>query len=149
MRGEYLPNHYGHPYQATIVPQATPTDPTASARVRYRWRAELVEADGRPSIQVEGYQAPDQAVGALVREAVEACETHDQVLDLIAGLFRSQPHFSAEATIGRAVRIANALPRRKHPGVKVVIHQPGPLGGDSTPKPVLATARRKRKGGAL
>ncbi|VTU02756.1 unnamed protein product [Gemmataceae bacterium] len=136
------------PYQATVVPRATEADPKASARVRYRWRAELVEGDGTTSLKVEGYLAPDAAIGVLIREAMFACETHEQLLDLVAGLFGDTAHRPAEVVMARAVRFANGNPKREHPGVKVVIHQPEPIPVPPV-KRLPAVARQKRKGGAL
>lgn len=145
------------PYTATF-PRSTSDNPTALPRIRYRWRAELSEAGCPPTLTVEGYHNPDDAIGALIRLFVCQFETHDEVIGFIAGLFGNLDHRTAEVTLARAVRFANTNPKRLHAGVQVNIEQP-PLEDLPTPStlqlhaptstlPIVVRPTRGRKGGA-
>jgi hypothetical protein len=129
------------PY-VTAIPRVQGTAP----RLRYRWRAELV-FDNRPSFAVEGYTEPDAAIGALIREAVSTCETHEEVVEFFASMFGDTAIRSADVTLSRAVRYAAGSRHRKHPGVRVQINPP--VKDSDGPTAVPSKPARLRKGGAL
>lgn len=120
-----------------------PGHKTPVSRLRYRWRAELV-VNGGCACMAEGHEAPDAAIGAVIRAAARECESPDDVLDLVAGLFGDLDQHPADVQLGRAIRLAARNPRRRHPGCVVTIADPV----TAAPVPVPAPARIA-KGGAL
>lgn len=104
-----------------VTPHLTPVSEEGN-KLRYRWRAELRCEDG--AVHVDGCLGPDAAIGALIREAIMMCVTHDDVIEFVAGLFGDLSVRSADVTLARAVRFASTSPKRRHAGIKVTIEQP-------------------------
>jgi hypothetical protein len=125
-----------------------PENPHGVPRVRRRWRAEFTA--GPPALRgLAGVAtSANLAVGALVREAALTCDTADQVVDLVAGLFSDPSHRPADESLGRAVRLANDNPRRRHPGCFVTVVAMPSAGPPATPAAVPARKQLARKGGA-
>ncbi|VTR95257.1 unnamed protein product [Gemmata massiliana] len=98
--------------------------PSAPARIRYRWRAELFEG-GQMVRAVEGFELPDEALGALVRDMAHQCASPDDVVDLVAGLFGNLDVRGANVTLGRALRMSVRNPNRRNAGCVVEIGDPG------------------------
>lgn len=94
----------------------------ASAQIRNLFSAKFV---GGPHDResVSGHYSADEAVGALIRQAVnsDSYETADQVLDFFASLFGHDPLRTPDVQLARAVRMAAKNPRRIHPGARVVL----------------------------
>jgi hypothetical protein len=99
---------------------------------------------GEPICEVEGYQDPDQAIGAVIRTAATTCSTRGDVVNFIAGLFGDTSHRSADVTLARAVRFANTKRHRQHAGVTVTIAQAVPADRQAATMQPL----KLKKGGA-
>lgn len=86
--------------------------------VRQRWRAEYVEA-GTVRHTVDGFLTFDEAIAALIRLMAQSCQTVDDVLDFVAGLFSDLSKRSADVSLSRAVWIAARNRKRRHSGLQV------------------------------
>lgn len=91
----------------------------AQAKVRQRWKAEYLEGETLLEY-VDGFLSFDEAIGGLIRKMAQQCESADEVLDLVAGLFSDLTAHSADVALSRAVWIAARRKKRRHPGISVV-----------------------------
>lgn len=132
-------------YAAPVVkPTKHSTGPFTFARVRERWQAQYVEGETvRES--VDGHLTFDDAIGALIRQMARQCETADQVVDLIAGLFSDLAARTPNVSLSRAVWIAARSKRRRHRGISVVFPHGMHFSGVDK---VTVSASRSEKGGA-
>jgi hypothetical protein len=86
----------------------------------YRWSAVFATGPHK-GLSVEGQLSPDEAAGALIRDAARSYATADAALDFLSTLFGIDPERSADVVLARAVRLAGANPARVHPGAQVEI----------------------------
>jgi hypothetical protein len=139
------------PLSILVTPHVTKVTRARTAetpRLRYRWSAEIRRGDVT-TCRVDGHLCPDTAIAAALREMVLACDTHEQILSVVASWFGDLSHRSVDVTLARAVRFA-ANRRRRHPGASVSIAQPV-AGGTAEAPPALKLLKRPRtrKGGAV
>lgn len=120
------------------APRSNPI-PGAKARIRYRYRAEIVSGPFAGEI-ADGFPSSDEAIGALIRQVSELFAGSDSLIDFIASLFGDLSVRSADETLGRAVRFAARDPRRRSPGLTLTY-------GHAQPKAVAATGAATAKGG--
>ena len=100
-------------FEAQVPRPGNQDKPGAGPRLRRRWRARF-EGARRPFADVTAVgETVDVAIGQLVREAAVACDTADDVIDLVAGLFSDLAIRTADEAMGKAVRTAASTPTRR------------------------------------
>ena len=102
--------------KAAVAPLVT----TKCGAIRQRFSAEFVGGSCN-GLSVTGCLSPTEALGTLLRAALNTCETADECFDLLASFFGDLKTRSPEATLARALREHLRRPGRKHPGLSITM----------------------------
>jgi hypothetical protein len=94
-------------------------------RTEERYAAKFEGDASVADFSVEGCHSPTAAVGALIRQTAQACETPDEVLDFLAGLLDDCTTRTPDVVLATWIRRANKTPKpRKHPGCVIEFPRP-------------------------